>query len=269
MTQTWPESEYLVNDRYRFVLCPIPKVASSSLKQWFLTTIGYAPDMPDWPLRPHAFLTAWKQTQHRGELPDYPLVVFVRNPLRRLVSAFLQKFVERWDIEHAPSRPVVEAVCRRAGRAVDFASGISFREFVAFLSEREPTALDVHWRPQHLFFRERPHLMLGRVESLDRDLGQICERLGIHRAARFETLRLSYHDAVTPCVADLSAGAFRGLGAYPPWASFFDSDIRATVARIYAEDFRRFGYDPADGEQRRPGLVFHTAPVTVDHERVA
>ena len=36
----WPEKTYLVNHRLKLVYCPIPKVATSSIKLWFLSELG-------------------------------------------------------------------------------------------------------------------------------------------------------------------------------------------------------------------------------------
>lgn len=242
MTLGWPESEFLVNDRHRFVLCPIPKVASSSLKQWFLTTIGYRPDAPDWPARPHVFLSEWNRSRP-DEIPgDYLRVAFVRDPMRRLVSAYLQKFVLRWDVEESPARPVIRAVCKTAGRVVDYEVGISFREFVAHVDGTEPAQMDVHWRPQHFFFGDRWPDVIGNVETIDRDLQSVCRKIGLGRCDLFETLRLSYRNELLPGGADWASGALRALDRFPHWASFVDEEIAGRVARIYKDDYRRLGY---------------------------
>ncbi|HPF37785.1 MAG TPA: sulfotransferase family protein [Phycisphaerae bacterium] len=249
MPRIWPESTYLPNDEYRFVYCPIPKVASSSLKQWFLTTLGYDSGRADWPERPHEFLSQWLHDRRLAIPDDYLTFAFVRDPRRRLVSAFLQKFVVRWDAPASPARPVIEAVCTSLGRPVDHANGISFRCFVKHVVGCDPILLDPHWRPQYLFLEGGRSIdFVGRAESFDTDMLALTRRLGLPYHATFRTLRLPYANNIVEGAADMTSGQLRRLKAFPAWPSFYDDDLRSLVAEYYGADFRRFGY--AGGEAR-------------------
>lgn len=257
MKLKWPESMYLVNDQHRFVYCPIPKVASSSLKQWFLTTLGFEPGRSDWPERPHEFLCEWGAARQAGIPDDYLSFAFVRDPRRRLVSSYLQKFVVRWDAPASPARPVIQAVCESLLRPVDFAKGISFRCFVKHIVASDPMSLDVHWRPQHLFFsEERPIDFVGHAESFDADMLALTRRLDLPYRESFRTLQLPYMNTTIEGAADMLSGQLRRLKAFPAWPSFYDDDIRLQVAEYFALDNRRFGYASAtDFAAREPEFV--------------
>lgn len=244
MSLSWPDSAYLVNERLQFVYCPIPKVASSSLKQWFLTTLGYEPGTPAWPKRPHLFLSEWLQRRRAGVPNDFFAFAFVRDPRRRLVSAFLQKFVVRWDVPDSPARPVIRAICESVLRPVDYANGVSFRCFVRHVVAQDPMALDVHWRPQHLFLDglQRPIDFLGHVESFDADMATLMQRLSMAKRESFRTLQLPYSTTRIEGAADMTSGQLRRLKAFPAWQSFYDDDLRSQVSDFYAEDDQRFGY---------------------------
>ena len=245
MKPAWPASSYLVNDRYRFVYCPIPKVASSSLKQWFLTTLGFEPGQTNWPERPHEYLAQWLQ-RRKEEIPDdYFTFAFVRDPRRRLVSAFLQKFVVRWDVPESPAWPVVHDICTSMRRPVDYAQGVSFRSFVKYVVSRQPMELDVHWRPQHLFLDQAKAVdFVGRVESFDADMLMLTRRLSLAYTESFRSLQLPYSTTVMEGAADMTAGQLRRLSAFPVWPSFYDDELLAAASDYYAIDDRRFGYSP-------------------------
>lgn len=241
MSLHWPESAYLVNDRFQFIYCPVPKVASSSLKQWFLTTLGYQPDARDWPTRPHLFLTEWLSHRKPAALPDdYFRFGFLRDPRRRLVSAYLQKFVMRWDAPDSPARPVIRAICESIVRPVDYAHGVSFRCFVRYVVACHPMQLDVHWRPQHLFLAvgPRPIDFVGRVESFEADMARLTQRLEIPYRRTFRTLQLPYSDVRVEGASDMTSGQLRRLKFFPAWRSFYDDDLWARVSAYYAEDDR-------------------------------
>lgn len=244
MSLSWPQSTYLVNDRHQFVYCPIPKVASSSLKQWFLTTIGYEPGTPEWPSRPHLFLTEW--ASHRDPIipKDYFRFTFARDPRRRLVSAYLQKFVLRWDAPDSPARPVIRSICESITRPVDYAHGVSFRCFVRYVVASDPMQLDEHWRPQHLFVGDAGTRLdfVGHIENFDADITRLNQQLELRHRESFRTLQLPYSTIAVEGAADMTSGQLRRLKFFPAWQSFYDDDLWQRVSKYYAEDDRRFGY---------------------------
>lgn len=242
----WPQSEYLVNHRHRFVLCPIPKVASSSLKQWFISTLDAA-DLPDDASdRPHLALAEWSRGQEMANIDGYRFVAFVREPARRLVSAYLQKVVVRWNVPESPGRAIVQQVQQRLAHETDYERGITFREFVTAICKRPQAGMDVHWRPQNTFlpigFPRANVDLLGRVENFEVDLTRINESLGLQTTAEFNALRLDYQEDFVSDAADWSAQRLRERGAFPAWRSFLDDALIARICDFYAADYEAFGY---------------------------
>lgn len=241
----WPMSEYLVNHRHRFVLCPIPKVASSSLKQWFISTLPASEFDAGAGERPHLALAEWSRHQSHDGIDDYRCVAFVREPARRLVSAYLQKVVQRWDVPESPGRSIVKRVQQRHGRPVDYECGITFREFVIAIINESPAELDPHWRPQHLFlpseFPRNDQDFLGHVETFDADLLQISAALGLTDTKRYAALRLCYDDEQI-AAADVAAIDLRHRDQFPAWQSFIDDEMAALIGHYYAVDYARLNY---------------------------
>lgn len=100
---------------------------------------------------------------------------FVRHPLPRVESAFLDKIVRE-------KRPIWRNVVREALGIVDSTDGeVSFEQFVEALEVQDPLQMDPHWRPQHLNLMH-PLLtfdLVGHLEAFDADLARIREATGL------------------------------------------------------------------------------------------
>lgn len=239
----WPENTCLVNHRYGFIYCPIPKIASSSLKQWFMLTVGLTPESPAWTERAHVWVAS-RAIQFRSDFErGYFTFTFVRNPWSRLVSAYTQKFLHRAHHPDSPSRPVVESVCTVKSRPIDYDAAITFREFAEFIAAAPDAAsLDYHWRPQHLYISNVNVDFVGKIENMQADFESICARLGVREQFLFSTLRQKYNEAAGEIVADRPAVELRAMSELPNYRSFYTPDLIELVGKAYAEDIRRFGY---------------------------
>jgi len=102
---------------------------------------------------------------------------FVRDPLRRAESAYLNRIVQM-------PRYLGRVKLQRAlGLPEDAAGHLTPEQFVAALEVLEPMAMNPHWRPQHLNLMHPlvPYDLLGRLETFADDLGRIQEAAGLPR----------------------------------------------------------------------------------------
>src|SRR5690606_5806654 len=137
------------------------------------------------------------------------------------------------------------------GRPVDPAQRFSFREFVHFLDRVDITRCNLHHRVQatslerHVLFGVKPHRIIKIEDGLEAALGQVERQYGIPPTDFANPVFRSHHHtsriAADGLAADRRDWSPRHL---PPAAAFYDDDLVARVARLYAEDFRRYGYDP-------------------------
>ena len=143
---------------------------------------------------------------------------FVRDPIRRAESAYLDKVVpkdrpDRWRAE----------VRRALGLSEVPETPVTFEEFVEALRLMDPLAMDSHWRPQHLNLMHPliPYDHIGRLETFAADLAVIGDALGV-RAVTVDARNA--HRRTSP--------------------SLFDGrpDLLGTVREIYAGDLELFGY---------------------------
>lgn len=264
----WPMRDFLHCARHNFVYCPIPKVACSSLKQWFralegLSEVDVQPDIHG-ALRDRFSLGRYSRRRAEELLRSDALkVVFVRDPWDRLASAFSNKFV-------GGRKPAIRALLRRRrlarqgerqglftdmldrlGAALPSRSGdlereleqTSFRDFVAYLGADDPREFDKHWRPQHMFFDPWQFDYVGRFETLTEDFAALCRKLSVEaRLPHRNKTTYAKVDARPQCYADYTVADLRRLPALPASHQFYDSGLVAAVSAIYVEDIVRFGY---------------------------
>jgi hypothetical protein len=259
----FPENTYLIDVSRALVYIPIPKVACTSLKTWFLQTapdVGIQPDPTSWKVN------AWLGAEGRRYLLDdaAPLsdgrnfqFTFVRNPWSRLVSAFLNRIVGRgveyrnlmtrfsrtsWYRFH--KRLPYELRRRITGVGWSERSEVTFRQFVLReVAVNAPMEMDPHWRPQHTFLGAHRLDFVGRFERLTEDLEILSAKLGIQGDLP-ERNRSTYVERRSgECFADCAQSDLRALPAMPHYTQFYTPDRVAEVARVYATDIERFGYD--------------------------
>jgi hypothetical protein len=260
---SFPEDTYLIDSSRDLIYIPIPKVASTSLKIWFLKTspdLAVHPDPENWKVN------AWLGDEGGRYLLKDPAPLhdprtfcfaFVRNPWSRLVSSYLNRIVGRgaeyrnvmkrlyrgkWYQLHKRIRYYARK--RAHGAGWPESAEVTFREFimreVAVLPVME---MDPHWRPQHAFLGEHQPDFIGRFERLGEDLEALGNKLGA--SADLPGLNRSrYVDRYDGgCLADCAQSRLRTMSGMPHYRHFYTPDLVDTVARVYQKDLDRFGYD--------------------------
>lgn len=203
----------LVSRIDRLVICASPKAACRSVADF-----------------------AWEVERSRTiPVGDGRLFVF-RNPLRRLVSAYLNKYVEHSRYREASLRLCPDA---RLGTFADFVDELHLHSF---------RCVDkVHFKPQRSRYRWR---RFDRVFDAD-DLEPLCRYVnglcGTEVAMPFRVrgdrpaaARVGVELAsVAP--AQLGRDQLRDLikgGQCPPYGSFYTPELEAKARQVYRKDYR-------------------------------
>ena len=239
----FPFGDYLHDSARRLVCAAIPKNACTDLKHWFLSVVE-PEKLADPGLRLHAYVRA---THAMARLPraeidaalrDSFVFAFVRDPLSRVVSGYVEKFCRPAPGElFEPAREVIGHV--RGGSAT--AEGISFREFVRFLSDAADEQMDPHWRPQAAFVRGVRVDLLARVESSSRVLAELSGELGMPSRGESRRNATGYTPALGRCFADCPSGELYAQGLLPPSGDLYDDELRGMVLARFAEDAALYG----------------------------
>jgi len=141
---------------------------------------------------------------------------FVRDPLRRFQSAYVNKIVDstRW-------RRQIQAAL---GEEPDEERPVSLDDFVTGIERQDPISeMNPHWRPQHVNVMTSliQYDHIGRIETFDADLEIIRKAAGL----------------------PLVPVEVRNVAKAPIDSIFADRpDLEERVRAIYADDFEIFGY---------------------------
>lgn len=281
--RSFPLSYYLVLPVQRAFVCALPKSGCTTIKRWLLAGIDpQSADVPDphtYCRRAHSLATRDAATARRC-LSEFFGVVFLREPIDRIVSAFTEKFVCGATLGcFHPAREAMEAMARMAGvdvrldttalighpespnrvpasSAVNYSRGVTFREFVRYLCECDDSQLDSHWRPQSAFIAGQRFGFVGRVEHLTSALPGLSAHLGLPAPvnSRHNSVRYSPWDG--RCLADEPSGDIRRRGITPTADALLDDELRRMLTRRLAADI-----DAYQRARAAPGFDLDSPPV--------
>jgi hypothetical protein len=226
-----------------------PKAACTTVMTWVFLQDGLLAEALAYSNWIHRYRLRRYQKDERylrrlGNLRRYGrhVIKVVRNPFDRAVSSYFHAYRHGYEDLHLSSA---------LGRPVDPAQRFSFREFVHFLDRVDITRCNLHHRVQatslerHVLFGVKPHRIIKIEDGLEAALGQVERQYGLPPTDFSNPVFRSHHHtsriAADGLAADRRDWSPRHL---PPAAAFYDDDLVARVARLYAEDFRRYGYDP-------------------------
>ena len=100
---------------------------------------------------------------------------FVRDPARRVESAYLSKVVAH---RRYPGRVALQQIL---GLPEGPDKELTFDQFITALEMQDPLRMDVHWRPQHLNLMHGlvEYDLVGRLETFAADVARIREATGM------------------------------------------------------------------------------------------
>lgn len=169
------------------------------------------------------------------------VVKIARNPFERAVSSFLHAYRHSYEDQ---------LLARALGRPVDQQRRFSFREFIHYLEGLDLLRCNTHHRLQttplerHVLFGLRPERVIRIEDGLTAALAELEREFDLPPTDFSNPVfRSVHHTSRVPSAAP--AADRKDLVAHdlPPASAFYDDDLVTRVARIYAEDFRRYGYD--------------------------
>ena len=173
-----PVSSFFVSERHKVLFAPIGKSACSSLKTTMVKLVEPRDGQHILRLDVHGVTDRFNTGMQLKDLPkkraldildstDYYKFAVVRDPVKRAISAYTEKFVvNRTKAQNQlHSGPIVQAVWNE--EFPDYDRGITFRQFVEFITSQDPMTLDSHWIPQHLALRGVPEFeAIFRLDQL-------------------------------------------------------------------------------------------------------
>ena len=185
--KAWTKRQPLavVIHKLRLVYYPVPKVASSSLRRYFLMH-ALAEDRDDIATLPQEaihqeFVYPTLPRRKAAALEGYTSLAVVRNPFDRIWSCYQDKVAGQAKA-NGKLHPGLQRYNKLTGRVI-FSPEMSFLEFCRTISNIPDFLADEHFRSQHrLVPADRSAFQvdyLVRQEELDARMTEICERLGL------------------------------------------------------------------------------------------
>ncbi|XP_067834006.1 carbohydrate sulfotransferase 9-like [Heptranchias perlo] len=193
-------SRIYVEDKHKLLYCEVPKAGCSNWKRILMVLNGLASSPHN---ISHDFVHYGKRLQRLDSynlketyelLNTFTKVLFVRDPMERLVSAFRDKF------EHPNSyyHPVFgKAILKKyrvnaSAEALKTGSGVTFKEFVHYLLDpRKPVGMDIHW--EQISKLCSPCLInydyIGKFESLEKDANYLLKLIGAPAQLQFPSFK--------------------------------------------------------------------------------
>lgn len=245
----------LVDPEKRIVYVAIPKNACTELKANFVLNSCYSNDFRASRKSIHDYCGKLTSTSIPRDLimrDEYFRFVVLRDPFRRLVSAYLNKIVRpRRNRQQYLRLPLLERTIRKAQQIVgigyDPIRSITFEEFVNFLAQAEDTECNRHWMPQFRFSGTNLNIYhhVGVTERLSETIELLSERFayvwelrigsGLLGAASRFTRYSSSSELADPFKA-LPDELDRFEENIPEYTRFYSPKIRQIVAQRYATD---------------------------------
>jgi hypothetical protein len=138
----------LVNDKYRVLFCLIPKVSATTWRRMFLSMSGKVPKRRIFNLtnseifhKMYYFYDTLQNYDQEGvkiRLKNYTKVIFVRDPLERLLSAYRSKFVNTREFDQIYGARIISNFRQNYTKIQNTnSSTVTFLEFVKFVIDKE------------------------------------------------------------------------------------------------------------------------------------
>lgn len=248
--RVFPERYYIINHRYKFIYCPIPKVACTSIKQAILDLTDADSSVDNIHLYVHNrfSLGIYHHEDARKFLNDsnYFKFAFIRNPWTRIASAYVSKFVYPiMGLLAQFAREVIEKIYYDCGLEPNYEKSITFKQFVKYLVANEDRQLDFHWLPQHLFLSKNYALdFIGKFENIEQDFKHIQQKLKFEIELPWENK--SYARVELPKgekeFYEYYPNELRQLPNIPQYKQFYNSDLIDAIGEKYNRDVAIFNY---------------------------
>ncbi|KAM9310889.1 carbohydrate sulfotransferase 11 isoform 1-T1 [Gastrophryne carolinensis] len=236
--------KHLVVDEYHeMIYCYVPKVACTNWKRvmMVLTGKGKYSDPMEIPANV-AHVSSNLKTLNQYSIPEinhrlknFMKFLFVREPFERLVSAYRNKFTQKYNTSFH-KRYGTKIIRRQRKNATQEAllngSDVKFEEFVAYLIDphtQKEEPFNEHWQtvfslchPCHIHYD-----LIGKYETLEEDSNYVLNLAGVGNYLKFPTFAKS-----TRTTDEMTAEFFQNIS----------SEHQTQLYELYKLDYLMFNY---------------------------
>lgn len=234
-----------VDDKHQLLYCSVPKVACTNWKRILLVLSGrlntshpmdISPSLVHSPQYTNYLRTlssySVDEVQHR--LEKYLKFMFVREPLERILSAYLNKFTMGYNdyFRKRYGRKIVKRFRKRpSAHALKYGDDVTFLEFVRYLVSDHIRPLNSHWRQYYklCFPCVVRYDVIGKYETMQRDVQYVLEEARIGQKLKFPR---SNKNPRLPKTSEMLQKSYSKL----------DPELVHKLWELYSVDYAMFGY---------------------------
>ncbi|XP_075049070.1 carbohydrate sulfotransferase 9-like [Mixophyes fleayi] len=197
-------AQLYVEHSHKFIYCEVPKVGCSNWKRIILLlndSLGRSiNELKHYEVHTSSLLiklSSYPPAIQTQLLANYTKVMFTRDPLERVVSAYRDKFLHKDDIYY--SRTIANQIKRRVRENINSTENITFEEFTRYIVLQAPQYTDTHWKPMyHLCDPCNIHYdIIGKFETLKEDADFVLKVIAAPQKLSFPNKKHHSNDSQT------------------------------------------------------------------------
>jgi hypothetical protein len=248
---SWPDIGVYLAESKKLLFCPIAKCGSTSLKRLMveLSDVPHKQEILSGDVhratgvfRTGALLIDLDPDHARQIIqdPDFFRFSVVRDPFDRLLSAFREKFVVN-RLQPPNHWHTCEVLTNVQGQdQPDYDEGISFAEFIDFITTQPPEKLDTHWRPQSHYLRTMRYDRLYAFEDFGTLESDLELRIGQSLKIQHRNRSIGVEQREVLGITRQRAGTIEAIAEVSKRSFMEDPELLDKVEAYYAEDRRQY-----------------------------
>ena len=234
----------IVNDEQKTIYCFVPKVACTNLKRVFLFLTGRINVSSPLNLTKksvhgahvHTLLSSFSSKEREYRLKNYTKVVFVREPLIRLLSAFRSKFINTtidYHFHKKFGRNIAQMFRQNSSQSsFVYENDVTFSEFVQFLIKFNMSSetWNQHWTPVYELCNpcHVQYDFIGKFESIATDTRLLLKEMAVE-------------DQI-PSFPERENSNKRSEETIESYYSTLQAKQLVALIKLYDNDYKLFGY---------------------------
>ncbi len=244
-----PANYYLVNPQLKAIYCSIPKNACTLFKNMMLEKTDIKYKFIESKVSVHEYLDRNKGILFKDFIACFDSqesfkFTILRNPFKRLVSAYLDKFAKYpYPAMEFFCQKLVKTIYRKSGIELEPENSITFSQFVHYIANTKDRDLNDHWRPQSSFIGSFEFDFIGQFENLDHTIDVLQNHFNIKIAKKVAELshvtnyqesdcNLEFHNMYPP--------ELRQLAGMPKAEQLYTPKLLDLVKVRYANDIAMY-----------------------------
>jgi hypothetical protein len=173
ISRSYEPIEFMLSDKDNLAYLVNSKVACSSLKQAILEKNNGPQVYTNYAQIHHEASSLDYCKKHIHNHEDYYIFTFVRNPFERIVSLYINKFLDKKKITEVG----FEYENYLGGI---FHQDMSFREFVSIISNVPEKISERHFKSQSYLIKQAPKVdYIGKLESMNNDYKMLSDKYSL------------------------------------------------------------------------------------------